>query len=136
MYVRSLYVCINLCCSHVKSVRILILTLIRIYVCTRTPVAPSEPPQNINGTFINSTSIQVSWTPPPISSHNGIIRHYIIRYSEVNDDSSVQTMNTSDRSIEIGGLGKFTEYEVNVSAVTVREGPFNSIVVRTDSDGK
>ena len=104
--------------------------------CTHAHVAPSEPPQNISGTFINSTSIRVSWTPPPISSHNGMIRHYIIRYSEANDDSSIQTMNTSDLSIEIGGLGKFTEYEVSVSAVTVREGPFNSIVVRTDSDGK
>lgn len=105
-------------------------------MCTRTHAAPSEPPQNVSGTFINSTSIRVTWAPPPISSHNGIIRHYIIRYSPVNNPSDVQTLNTSGLSIEIGGLERYTEYEVRVSAVTVEEGLADFDVVRTDSDGK
>ena len=103
---------------------------------TRTHAAPSEPPQNISGTFINSTSIIVTWAPPPISSHNGMIRHYILRYSLVTDLSDVQSVNTSGLSVVIGGLERYTEYEVSVSAVTVEEGVSNSVIVRTDSDGK
>ena len=45
-------------------------------------------------------------------------------------------MNTSDLSVEIADLEKYTEYEVRVSAVTVEEGPSASDIVRTDSDGK
>lgn len=105
-------------------------------ICTCTHAAPSEPPQNVSGTFINSTSIIVTWAPPPVSSHNGIIRHYIIRYSLVTDSSDVQSVNTSELSIMIGDLERYTEYMVSVSAVTVEEGVSSLVIVRTDSDGK
>ena len=99
-----------------------------------SPTAP-EKPQNITGAFVNSTSISVSWAPPPDDGHNGIIRRYIIRYSQV-DRSGSATVSTTDLSVVIGGLDEYTLYEVNVSAVTVEEGQSNTVLVRTDSDGE
>ena len=94
--------------------------------------APDEPPQITDGSFVNSTSIQVSWEPLLEENLNGMLRNYIIRIN----DSVSQNMTTNDLSITIAGLDKYTLYEVQVSAVTVAEGPSASVLVRTDSDGK
>lgn len=45
-------------------------------------------------------------------------------------------MITGVLSVTVTGLDEYTLYEVQVSAVTVAEGPPASVQVRTDSDGK
>ena len=47
----------------------------------------------------------------------------------------ITTDSTTGLSIDITGLDEYTLYEVNVSAVTIGEGPSDSVQVRTDSDG-
>ena len=91
----------------------------------------------INGTFVNSTSIQVTWAPPPDDNVNGIVREYIVRYSRVDDPpAGVTSLSTNETNAVIVGLDKYTLYEVSVSAMTVAEGPAGSVQVRTDSDGE
>ena len=108
-----------------------------LYTSYCTYAAPSEPPQNVVGSFINSTSLLVNWTTPTETSHNGIIRNYIIRYSRSEMvDSDVLTVNSIGLSVVIVDLDEYTLYNVSVSAVTVADGPPASIQVRTDSDGE
>ena len=98
--------------------------------------APVSPPQMLTGDFINSTSIQVTWAPPPEDDVNGIIREYIVRYSLVDGPSAETSLSTNETSVVIAELDEYTLYEVSVSAVTVAEGPADSVQVRTDSDGE
>ena len=46
------------------------------------------------------------------------------------------TIGAENRSVDIIRLEKFTEYDVEVRAVTVAEGPPATVTVRTDSDGE
>ena len=61
-----------------------------------------------------------------------MIRSYIIRVN----DLDIQILITGVLSVTVTGLDEYTLYEVQVSAVTVAEGPPASVQVRTDSDGK
>ena len=49
-----------------------LLNLFHIYYI----IAPSAPPRNVDVQVINSTSIEVSWSPPPDNDQNGIIIGY------------------------------------------------------------
>ena len=97
-----------------------------------TPPAPSGPPQNLTGEFINSTSLRITWDPPLPNDQNGVIRGYNVSYN-VSADESIFVRGTT---VELGGLQKFTFYNVSVQAFTVGSGPIDSTVVQTDSDGE
>ncbi|XP_028977002.1 roundabout homolog 2 isoform X7 [Esox lucius] len=84
--------------------------------------APSGPPQQVTvltaGSH-NSTSISVSWDPPPVDHQNGIIQEYKIwclanetRY-HVN-----KTVDAAIRSVVVGGLQAGVQYRVEVAAGT------------------
>ena len=94
--------------------------------------APSGPPENLIGEFINSTSLRITWDPPLPNDQNGVIRGYNVSYN-VSADESIFVRGTT---VELGGLQKFTFYNVSVQAFTVGSGPIDSTVVQTDSDGE
>lgn len=49
---------------------------------------PEGPPQNIACSQITSTSMKISWAPPPLWQHGGKIQGYKVFYRPVpNDDS-------------------------------------------------
>ena len=99
-----------------------------------TPPAPSGPPQNLTGVFINSTSLRITWAPPLLSDQNGVIRGYNVSYNiSAGEDESIFV---DDTSVELVGLEKFTFYNVSVQAFTVGSGPIGFTVVQTDSDGE
>jgi len=106
-------------------------------------VVPSAPPQNISGKSLNSTAIEVSWTPPPVDKLNGKIVGYRVAYGVATNNMDVKnattvTINeaTTIRFI-VGSLEMFTPYKFWVSAHTrIGEGPHSDvIVVKTDEDG-
>ena len=97
-----------------------------------TPPAPSGPPQNLTGEFINSTSLRITWDPPLPNDQNGVIRGYNVSYN-ISADESIFVRGTT---VELAGLQKFTFYNVSVQAFTVGSGPIDSTVVQTDSDGE
>ena len=97
--------------------------------------APSGPPENLRGMFLNSTSLRITWEPPLLQDQNGVIRGYNISYNVSNSEEETDFF-VSSTTIDLTGLQKFTFYDVSVQAFTVGSGPTVSTVVRTDSDGK
>ena len=95
---------------------------------------PSAPVQSLSGVNSSSTSLTISWQPPPADDQNGIIRAYNVSYGLPEETSSYTNESTPNEMIELTGLEKFTEYLVIVNAFTVGPGPSASVTVRTDSD--
>ncbi|KAM9130310.1 receptor-type tyrosine-protein phosphatase F [Pangshura tecta] len=101
---------------------------------------PSAPPQEVECVSTSSTTIRVSWVPPPAQSRNGVITQYSIAYQAVDAEDSakhvVDGIGRERSSWEIKDLEKWTEYKVWVRAHTdVGPGPESSPVhVRTDED--
>ncbi|XP_063153847.1 receptor-type tyrosine-protein phosphatase F isoform X2 [Candoia aspera] len=101
---------------------------------------PSAPPQEVTCVSISSTTIRVSWVPPPAQSRNGVITQYSIAYQAVEGEDStkhvVKGIGHEHSSWEITNLEKWTEYKVWVRAHTdVGPGPESiPVSVRTDED--
>ncbi|XP_048457494.1 protein tyrosine phosphatase receptor type Fa [Rhincodon typus] len=101
---------------------------------------PSAPPQDVHGFSISSTSIRVSWHPPPANSRNGVITKYSIIYQAVDSEDNgkhvLDNIEADATSSVIEDLEKWTEYQVWVRAHTnVGPGPKSTPVsVRTDED--
>uniref|UniRef100_A0A8C1R583 Roundabout, axon guidance receptor, homolog 2 (Drosophila) n=1 Tax=Cyprinus carpio TaxID=7962 RepID=A0A8C1R583_CYPCA len=75
-----------------------------------TEEAPSAPPQQVTVLTVgnqNSTSISISWDPPPAEHQNGIIQEY-----------KVNTVDAAIRSVVVGGLQAGVQYHVEVAAST------------------
>jgi len=104
-------------------------------------VAPSAAPQAILGEAVDSTSIRVSWQPPPADHQNGVITGYRVLYAEANDEDVDQSKSASipatDTWYIVRGLSKWTRYSVWLLAYTAAgEGPRSDvIVVQTAEDG-
>ncbi|XP_058268611.1 roundabout homolog 2-like isoform X1 [Hemibagrus wyckioides] len=84
--------------------------------------APSAPPQQVTVTMVgseNSTSISISWDPPPTEHQNGIIQEYKIWC--LGNESRFHVNKTVDaaiRSVVVGGLQAGVQYRVEVAAGT------------------
>ncbi|XP_030648056.1 roundabout homolog 2-like [Chanos chanos] len=84
--------------------------------------APSAPPQQVTVLTVgshNSTSISISWDPPPSDHQNGIIQEYKIWC--LGNESRFHVNKTVDaaiRSVVVGGLQTGVQYRVEVAAGT------------------
>ncbi|XP_072477726.1 roundabout homolog 2 isoform X15 [Notamacropus eugenii] len=87
-----------------------------------TEEAPSAPPQSVTVLTVgnhNSTSISVSWDPPPPDHQNGIIQEYKIWCLGNETRFHInKTVDASIRSVVIGGLFPGIQYQVEVAAST------------------
>ncbi|XP_059777352.1 roundabout homolog 2 isoform X4 [Balaenoptera ricei] len=87
-----------------------------------TEEAPSAPPQSVTVLTVgshNSTSISVSWDPPPPDHQNGIIQEYKIWCLGNETRFHVnKTVDAAIRSVIIGGLFPGIQYRVEVAAST------------------
>ncbi|VVC27257.1 Hypothetical protein CINCED_3A012217 [Cinara cedri] len=80
------------------------------------PSVPTQPPQNIAVEAASSTEICIRWEQPPISSQNGVITGYKIRYRKQDKKSSGETITTAGGHTEyqISGLDKSSIYQVRL----------------------
>ncbi|XP_064129163.1 roundabout homolog 2 isoform X1 [Loxodonta africana] len=87
-----------------------------------TEEAPSAPPQSVTVLTVgshNSTSISVSWDPPPPDHQNGIIQEYKIWCLGNETRFHInKTVDATIRSVIIGGLFPGIQYRVEVAAST------------------
>ena len=102
---------------------------------------PTAAPLGVSAYNISSTSLLISWNPPPKGKQNGIIRRYTVYFHARNlpkSDAATINLNSTALQTLINGLNIFTYYKVSVSASTkVGEGPqSNEVTVRTDEDRK
>ncbi|XP_013926712.1 PREDICTED: receptor-type tyrosine-protein phosphatase delta isoform X1 [Thamnophis sirtalis] len=101
---------------------------------------PSAPPQDISCNSPSSTSILVSWQPPPMEKQNGIITSYSIKYTGTDgeDDKPHEILGITPDTTHylLEQLEKWTEYRISVAAHTdVGPGPESeSVFIRTDED--
>uniref|UniRef100_A0A672HH57 Receptor-type tyrosine-protein phosphatase delta n=1 Tax=Salarias fasciatus TaxID=181472 RepID=A0A672HH57_SALFA len=109
-------------------------------VSIETPqTLPSAPPQDITCTSSSSTSVLVSWAPPPPEFQNGVITGYSIQYSttEGNKTSkSVEGLAPDSSPYLLENLEKWTEYGITVRAQTeAGDGPESlQLLIRTEED--
>ncbi|XP_034045235.1 receptor-type tyrosine-protein phosphatase delta-like isoform X3 [Thalassophryne amazonica] len=100
---------------------------------------PSAPPQDITCTTPSSTSILVSWTPPPLEFQNGIITGYAIQYSTTEGNKTSKRVNgipPESSPFLLENLEKWTEYGITVQAQTeAGDGPESlQLLIRTEED--
>ncbi|KAM4807555.1 receptor-type tyrosine-protein phosphatase delta isoform 6-T6 [Rhinophrynus dorsalis] len=101
---------------------------------------PSAPPQDIRCKSQSSTSILVSWLPPPVEKQNGIITAYSIKYTGVdaedNKPHEIVGITSDTKQYLLEQLEKWTQYYISMVAYTaVGPGPESSpILIRTDED--
>lgn len=107
---------------------------------------PSAAPQDIKCSSASSTSLRVSWRPPPLESQNGALVGYRVHYQVVGpsegggmDEDFLQEAATSagEEQVVLQRLEKWTQYRISVSASTVvGPGPESEpLICRTDEDG-
>lgn len=101
---------------------------------------PSAPPQDITCTSPSSTSILVSWAPPPLEFRNGIITGYSIQYSTTEGNKMSKRIDgipPDSSPYLLENLEKWTEYGITVRAQTeAGDGPESlQLLIRTEEDG-
>ncbi|XP_022081136.1 tyrosine-protein phosphatase 99A-like isoform X2 [Acanthaster planci] len=94
---------------------------------------PTDAPQNVAASATSATSIQVSWSAPPISSLNGALVGYRIRLSREGNPVTKTSVGPGT-SKEVQGLRPYTNYSVTVAVYNdamgdVAIGPYSSAVV-------
>ncbi|XP_053321944.1 receptor-type tyrosine-protein phosphatase delta [Spea bombifrons] len=101
---------------------------------------PSAPPQDIRCKSQSSTSILVSWLPPPVEKQNGIITAYSIKYTmldgEDNKPHEIKGISSDIKQYLLENLEKWTLYHISMIAYTeVGPGPESlQLLIRTDED--
>ena len=90
----------------------------------------------------SSTSILVSWSPPPLEEQNGVLISYCLNYSS--DEAfagpgRAYTVNATNTTMLLDGLEEFVDYSFVVAAKTSAGiGPYNDPAVTTTTfqDGR
>ena len=110
----------------------LIHTVIMFFFCS---TAPESAPLHASGIALGPTSIHITWDPPAVEDHNGVIREYRVNVTQSNTQYLTQE-TTNQTQIVIYNLKPYTIYHCYVVAVTVDEGPYtDAISVITDEAG-
>ena len=104
-------------------------------------LAPSQAPTNFTMTPLTSTGVHASWQLPPPHTIYGMIIGFKLLYRNISSSGEQLTVitfgNNSTLARNVTGLGKYTEYEFQVSAFSsVGNGPSSTKVVRTHQDGE
>lgn len=104
----------------------------------------------------SSTTLEITWKPPPATNINGELRSYLVVWfetqridPEIFNKTIKLTSNrrkrrsigssipsNSPKTLQIDGLKKFTMYTIRISAFTIDNGVFFEINATTAEDGK
>ena len=101
-------------------------------------IEPTSAPQNIRDIDKTSTSILLSWDPPPVEDQNGLIRSYSISVTRLSTGYQwYLNSNSSYTNVTIEGLEPYNSYAFQLAAYTIAIGPYSdAIVIDTLEDGQ
>ena len=107
-------------------------------ICIFVHAVPSGSPLNLNARTIDSTTIELVWSEPPLETQNGIIISYVINISISNTKTSFVVNATAAAPLNITELHPYYDYSLRVAAVTSQgAGPFSEPVsITTPEDGE
>ncbi|KAM8839370.1 receptor-type tyrosine-protein phosphatase S isoform 2-T2 [Synchiropus picturatus] len=105
---------------------------------------PSVAPEGVSCESASSTSLRVSWGPPPLEGLNGELAGYVLRYQRVSE-AGVKSQGQEVKGLhipaqqgqtELEGLDKWSWYNITVAARTSEgAGPDSpAVLCRTDED--
>ncbi|XP_022798569.1 receptor-type tyrosine-protein phosphatase F-like, partial [Stylophora pistillata] len=82
---------------------------------------PEKPPQSVNVTTKDSSSIEVEWGPVPEKFRHGIITKYIILYNYSSEGKPSEQNEPRDAlKTVVRGLKQSTKYTIQILAATVK----------------
>ena len=94
---------------------------------------------SISESALDSRTLQVSWSPPPVSAQNGIITEYVVNASVLETGEMFEQRTTGNAtSLTIRALHPDYTYTYVVAAATaIGTGPFSIFrSIRMPEDGK
>ena len=99
---------------------------IKLFNFETTYLVPTGPATRLQSSAINSTTIQLSWQPPPSDELNGVLKLYTVTLIEI-PSGIMMTYNTTSSDIRIGSLVPCSSYTWGVIPFTVGYGPVSMI---------
>lgn len=83
-------------------------------------LVPSSPPESPKCDVLSSTSIYITWSPPPAENQNGKVRGYKVFYIATDDiyEKEMHVVKSSNQYLTVESLKKYTNYSVWVLAYT------------------
>ena len=99
--------------------------------------APSGYPLQVAGSSTSPTTILLTWSPPSMSDHNGVLTGYVIQATEIDTQLTIQHATSVANNFTISSLNPFSNYLCTVAAKTsVGLGPFSpGEVIQTQQSG-
>lgn len=107
---------------------------------------PSAAPKGVSCESASSTSLRVSWRPPPVEGQNGELAGYELRYQRVSgaggggqgQEMKGLPIAALQGQTVVEGLEKWSWYNISMAAFTTEGTGPNSptVLCRTDEDGK
>ena len=100
-------------------------------------VVPSAAPTDLCVTDKDSSSVSLSWKPPPAGHHNGQRIGYTVEIKDVDGVSQQPSKQSDSTFAKIDGLNSDTEYKFHVSDRTAADsGPAATVSGRTDKESE
>ena len=112
---------------------ILLLTLLYLNLFA----VPSDAPRNVNASSLDAMTIELVWEPPPLDTHNGIIRRYTIDIFISETRENIFKLRTDNlTSMVLTDLHPYYTYTFQIAAVTIAAGPQSvAVTARTSESG-
>lgn len=111
--------------------------IVRNYYDYDCRTAPYSHPQNFSAVATSSTSITLTWLPPPAHLINGVLRYYHLLISNsAGENFRDILLDQNLLEVLIEGLQPYFQYNCTMAAVTVEEGPLTSVQIQTLEDSE
>ena len=75
-------------------------------------------------TATDSTTVLISWMPPPFQHQNGVIREYRVNVTETETGIAYRLV-TAATTLTVPSLHPFYTYDCIIAAFTIAEGPYS-----------
>ncbi|KAM4557412.1 receptor-type tyrosine-protein phosphatase S-like, partial [Fundulus diaphanus] len=110
---------------------------------------PSAAPEGVSCESVSSTSLRVSWRPPQLEAHNGVLASYELKYQKVSgtgeeggegeslgSEVEESPVSAQQKQIVLEGLEKWSWYNITLAAATAEgTGPSSpAVLCRTEED--